>query len=222
MPKKHEEAPAYTAGDLVKNATDERMSTGMRGIWQRVRETGWSGFGKGVLLTAAIVIGVVALFSGFKGGNSDMSINGSLITTFENGLGHGISLALDFLTSGLGMVTMAVGGTLGVASNIMQDQRKQAALESERLAIEYQRMREQGKQHECEKAPEKSPEPKQPTPQVVHHHHHHHDRHRTVDKPVSSGIYEEGTLVKNSKFCAVELKRRTKVEAENNIAALSV
>ncbi|NBO19211.1 MAG: hypothetical protein EBV03_08325 [Proteobacteria bacterium] len=217
--------PENTPGDFVKNAYDKRVSSGMRGIWERIRETGGSGFGKGALIMAALAVAVVGLFGGYLGSGSQLEVSGSLITTFENGMGHGLSKGLEFLFSGVGAALVAAGGLIGMGAQVMHDQHKQAALETERLAIEYQRMREQMKEKGKEKPAEKTVA--QHTEKTHEHHteHHHHEhqhvaRHRQPTAKPKESIYVPGTIVQEKTYMSAELKRRS--ERETTTTTVSV
>ena len=220
MPKKYEQPPEETPGDFVKNKVDGAMASGMRSTWQRVREMGAGSFIKGALLTGVAVIGVMLLVAGYMGAGSTLQVGGSLMTTFEAGAGAGIDKALQFLTSGLGLATMAAGGAAAVAGDIIQNQKVQAGLESERLALEFERTRQDAKERSktkdtstATKENQQQPPTQQaaPTPPTAK------KGHGVLDE---NGFYVEGSVIKNDKFCAAEIKRRT--ERENRIDNLTV
>lgn len=187
----------------MKNAVDDGMASGMRRMWSAVREIGAGAFVKGALITGLVITASLALVGGYMGSGSELQVGSAVMNTFEKGFGAGIDKALQFLSHGMGLVAMALGGTLAVGSEIMDNQRKLAAAESERLALEYRRSREQQHGH------------------GHHHHHHHHHPARGAaaampqphrDRPDSAGIYVKGSVMKNERFCAAELKRRTERE----------
>ncbi len=198
------------------------MATGMRAAWKRVREFGAGSFFKGAVVTAVAVIGVSLLVGGYMGATGSLEVGHSLVTTFEEGAGAFISKAVEFLSSSLGLATMAAGGAGFLASDIIQNQKMQAALESERLALEYERARQEGKDRSkqretsstretrTETRHESRKETRQPAPAPV-------KAHGGLDE---NGIYVKGSVIKNEKFCAAELKRRT--ERETRIETVTV
>lgn len=203
--------PAETFGDDVKNTVDSGMASGMRRIWKGIREFGAGSFAKGAAITALVVIGVTALVAGYMGANSGLAVNNSLITTFERGFGEGISKAIEFLTHGLGIATLAAGGAVGVASDIMKNQHKQAALESERLAAEYKRSREQGKertqnQSQSQQSTTEIKETTRTTQETAP------AKEKTSAPTQDKGIYVKGSITKTTEYMAAELKRRSERE----------
>ncbi|MBY0407909.1 MAG: hypothetical protein K2Q01_09475 [Rickettsiales bacterium] len=207
----NEPPPRYSAGDAVKDGYNTALSTGMKSTWSKVREVGFGSFAKGVLFAGLLVVGVMALVGGFMGGNSSLSVGGALMNTFEKGAGAGISKAIQFLASGLGIGTLVAGGLFSTASDIIKTQQKNGAIESERLALEYQKAREhnQGLAKEHNHA------------RTYNHEHHHHkheaprEAHKEAPKPApeqDNGIYVKGTMVKTEKFASAELVRRSQRE----------
>jgi hypothetical protein len=197
-------------GGVLKDGYNAALGGTMRQAWGGIQKVAASGFGKGLLLTGLLVIGVMALVAGYMGAGGTLAVGAAHITTFEGGFGAGISKALEFLTSGLGLATLGIGGTLGAVSEVRGHQHKIAAAESERLAMEYQRKLELEKMKN--RQPEQQPEKKAEKPAKEHHHHHHHE-HPMHDKQQDDGIYVKGSIIKDSTFCAAELKRRTEREA---------
>ncbi len=198
----------------MKNQVDEGMAGGLRKLWKGVQEVGVSSFGKGALLAAITVVAVMALVGGYMGSDASLTVGQSLMDTFEKGMGAGISKGLQYLASGMGLMTMAAGGIMGTGSDIIKNQQKQAALESERLALEYQHSKDLQKLKQQSQHITRSSH--RSTSSIIRTDHHHHQ-----PKPEpqvakgglnEDGIYVKGSMIKDEKFCAAELKRRTERE----------
>lgn len=209
MVKKLQEPPDEDAGDLVKNRVDRGMAGIMRRLWKGVQQVGAGSFLKGAAITGALVIGVMALVAGSMGAAGSLSVSGNLITTFEGGFGAGIDAALKFITSGLGIGTLVAGGLVATASDIVDNQRKQAALESERLALEYRRTHEHQKERHHTRSHHHTTVTKETNK-------HHETEHKSAPKENDS-LYVKGSITKTDKWFAAELKRRTERETEVTI-----
>lgn len=212
-------------GGVIKDGYNAALGGTMRKAWGSVQSVAASGFGKGLLLTGLVVVGVMALVAGYMGAGGTLWVGAAHMTTFEGGFGAGISKALQFLVSGLGLATLGIGGTLGAVSEVRSHQHKLAAAESERLAMEHQRQLEleKMKNREPHCAPQCAPEP--PAEKHVHHHHHYDAapaqpkepkenirEHPMYDREQDSSIYVKGSIIKDETFCAAELKRRSERE----------
>lgn len=215
------------------------MKPAVKSVVTKVRELSAGSFVKGLLLTAVAVVGVMALVGGFLGANDALNVGGVAARTFESGMGVGIDTAFKFLTSGMGLLTLGVGGAVGIGAEVLGNQKKLAAEETERLKLEHQRIREQQLSQEIQKLKHKDKH---------HHHDHSHEKHtqerETVKKTVETketkvveaaapapekaqdktlekapekkaatdskdGIYVAGSVIKEKNFRAAELKRRT-------------
>lgn len=188
-------------GDIIKEKYDATLKKGIEGTYDTARKFSLSSFGKGMLIAAAVVVGVMALVGGYMGATGTLAVGGIPITTLENGIAQGIGKAVEFLTSGMGIATMLAGGGIGLGSEVLSNQRKLAAQQTERLAKEYERSREHAKHKHHD-----------------HHHHHHHEKpapqqkaHGGLDE---NGIYVSGSHIHKENFCAAELKRRSEREAQ--------
>lgn len=233
MPKKHEQPPEFTAGDSVKEVVDDGMAAGMRAIWKRVREVGAGSFFKGAVLTGLAITAAMLLVAGYLGAGSSLEVSGALMNTFEKGAGAGISTALDFLTHGLGIATMAAGGAAFVASDIIQEQKRQAAQETERLALEYERNRQNGKdraRQQSQNQNKKTEPSSQQEKEAEAHRKAYPKGHGGIDEDgnyvknpatakdsTKDNIYVKGSVIKTDKFCAAELKRRTETTMEAQV-----
>jgi hypothetical protein len=100
--------------DRVKEKIDGVVYGTYAKIWRGMVKVAASGFGKGVLLTAAIAIGGAAVAWGY------MAEAGSLGAgaTIDTGIMHGATKAIGFLLSGFGAATLAVGGALGAVADM--------------------------------------------------------------------------------------------------------
>lgn len=222
-----------TPGDYVKDSVDKGMASGMRGAWNTMREqvggNKVTAFIKGALVMAAVAVAVVGLFGGFLGANGALEVGRQAVTTFENGMGHGLSQGFGFLFSGIGAAVVAVGGLMGMGIQSISDQHKAAARESERLAAEYKRQLEQNKGKDRHKHKQAAQNPAhthshEHTHTERHEHsEHHHAEHRQESRPHGGlnedGIYVSGSVVKEKTFMAAELKRRSERETTLSVSA---
>jgi hypothetical protein len=84
--------------------------------WERIKRFSASGFGKGIIYTALIVVGVMTLVAGAMGTGDigNLRVDGSLMTTFQDGAIEGMKKAGEFLSSSImGWATLLVGGAAG-------------------------------------------------------------------------------------------------------------
>ncbi|MFW0776617.1 MAG: hypothetical protein ACN2B6_02735 [Rickettsiales bacterium] len=152
--------------DQFKDAYDRAVKHHSSRLWKKVLKFAASGFGKGLIATAAIVVigGALLAAAGTTMGLS--SIAGiSLMTemplgaaaaqaTVGEAIGAGLTAAGNFLWSAGGVTALAIGGTLGAVSNVRMHQNMLTAdlarveaesfarLREENLAKEIQQMRE--------------------------------------------------------------------------------
>lgn len=195
-----------TPGDLVKDGYDHALkSTGMS-LWKGIQQVGLSGFGKGAALVALMVVGVTALLAGWMGSAEALSlihpVTGNVVThvtTFEHGFSVGIGKALEFLTSGLGLATLAIGGTLGAVSEAHSHINKNNATHAESIAQLQSRLRQHELEHQMQKAPVQN---------QTHEHHTHIQPAVHVEAPQPK---EQQTGIRDKSFCASELKRRSEM-----------
>jgi len=86
-----------------------------------------SGFGKGVLYTAAAVLVSAAVIFGFGASMGEITLGSASGLTTTATTGHGIMIGigqgLRFLTEGPGLALMAVGGVVG---NVVRKHRESA------------------------------------------------------------------------------------------------
>lgn len=108
--------------DRVKEKIDGAVYGGLSQIWRGMVKVAASGFGKGVLLTAAIVIGGAAVAWGLVAGAGALVSASGVAATADTGLMLGASKAVGFLLSGLGAATLAIGGAFGAIADVKKHQ----------------------------------------------------------------------------------------------------
>ena len=172
-----------------------------------------SGFIKGVVIAAlALVVGFALVTGGHGAGASvlgplsQFQVDGSIITTFENGFGHGIGIALDFLIkSPIAWATMAVGGVMGIGYDYSVALSKEASAPDSEA---HKKIIELTKELEFQKclntplvgAPDKTADKTPDAPKTA--------------KEAEDYFYRTGQLIEDKDFRASELKRR--VDIGNN------
>lgn len=102
-----------------KETYDHMLIRTGKKIWRGMLAVASGGFGKGILITAAIIIGAAALLTGYD--------NYAFNSPFEDGLIKGVSKGIAFLTSNFGIATAAFGGVMGAISDVRKEQNKIAA-----------------------------------------------------------------------------------------------
>lgn len=100
--------------DFVKQQYDAALTKAAKGLWRGIVKAAASGFGKGVLVTAGLILAGWAMASGF------VNIAGGL--PLDAGISNGLGGAIGFLTGGFGLVTLGIGGTLGAVSEARKTQ----------------------------------------------------------------------------------------------------
>lgn len=96
--------------DYVKDTYDNALADITKRLWKGALKIAASGFGKGVLVIAAVILGVTALETGFVASTGGMAFAGGAIAGLEKGL--------LLLGQAPGLVAMAIGGVLGAASDL--------------------------------------------------------------------------------------------------------
>lgn len=188
---------AKTPEQSEENTQDAAQPKGMvGGAWDGIRKFAAGGFFKGLLITAALVVGVMAVVAGTMGTGviGGLAVGGIPVLTFEAGFAEGMSKGLEFLTSSaLGWATLAAGGLLGSYWSVRKNQAKeQSAAENDRHAklleltqgVDQQKSQQQSMEQQ-QPAPVPAQQTQQtqvqaeqltqqnPQPQVIHHHHYH-------------------------------------------------
>ncbi len=127
---------SFTSGpgipERVESEYNAMLKNVGRKLWSGVIKVAATGFGKGMLTSAAIVLVGFALVSGFGAVG--------LGASFASGIGPGLSAAGNLLLgSWLGAATLAIGGTLGAVSDVRKHTNKltaeMARVEAEGYAI---------------------------------------------------------------------------------------
>lgn len=132
--------------DRVKDAVDRQVVKGISKLWRGVVQVAASGFGKGVLITAALV-----LAAGMMIGGADAIISGALV---EAGVKEGIGRAFGFLLSGGGIITLLAGGALG---SVADTQKYQDRITADMAKLEARQL-EKARDGEIEKPVSVQPE----------------------------------------------------------------
>ncbi len=153
--------------DRVKEAVDNKVYSGISKVWRGMLQVASSGFGKGLLLTAAIVLGVAALVTGSMAYAGMIDIGNGVLATFDTGVKIGINNAIGFLKSGFGLATLGIGGALGAVADVRKHQNKMSAeaAQAEARQLEIARALQQAPDVTTQQQPAPAVEPKfrQPT-----------------------------------------------------------
>lgn len=140
-------------GDFVKAQYDSALrSTGSR-LWQGILKISGSGFGKGVMLAAALTIAVVAI--------SVIAPAAAPETELMNGIFKGIGL---LATTGTGLAIMAFGGAIGAGVDMVMRRNALSAAQAEALSKQYELERQQEQAKRLQKP---APESEYPTKSYV-------------------------------------------------------
>lgn len=131
--------------DYLEDQYNNALKGVGRKLWRGMLQVAASGFGKGLLVTAGAIIGITALIAGYGGFAEQLTVNGVAIQTFQDGLVAGAKKAIEFLVSGFGLTSLAIGGTLGAVSDVRRHQNKLTAEMARAEAAELERKR--NKQH---------------------------------------------------------------------------
>lgn len=106
-----------TPPDEIVASIDSTAGAVGKKLWRGTLAVMASGFGKGVLIAAAATTIVMGLAYGFMADSGPLEIAGRTLFTFGEGLAAGIGHAFHFLTHGVGLALLAVGGTLGAIAD---------------------------------------------------------------------------------------------------------
>lgn len=136
---------AQYLGDVIERKYNDGLKDLGRKLWRGLVQVTESGFGKGMLVTAGVVIGGAALLFGFGAGagllKTSVILGNTVLstsqTTIGSGLGFGLSYATHFLTSFAGLLTLAAGGVVGNAVDAHKEPKKLSVAQAQDLAKEY-------------------------------------------------------------------------------------
>jgi hypothetical protein len=152
-------AKTYPKGlpDYLAEKAGEATDAVGRKLKRGLAQVAVSGFGKGALLTAGVLIAGAAIAFGFGAYAGEITTAGGTLATVEQGLLIGVSYAMRILTSGYGLIAMAIGGTLGAVSDTRKHQNKITAEVARAEAIEFARLRELQQVKEIEQTHQAEP-----------------------------------------------------------------
>lgn len=126
----------------------EKYDNGIRGIGRKIRDSvvavATSGFGKGVLIAAAVILGGFALSYGVAAATGALTLHYALgstaAATVSQGIMAGLNAGLQFITNGtaaahgMGLAILAGAGILGSVSDLMHRQNRLRAQTASLLA----------------------------------------------------------------------------------------
>jgi len=154
----------------LEAAYNRRIKTLGKSLWQGTLKVAASGFGKGVLIAAGIILLGGALVFGFSAATGAITVGSALLgatqaTAVEaiaigipEGIAMGLSQAGNLIFSAGGLGLLGFGGMIGAVSDVRKHQHKltaeMARAESEAYAME----REQGLVREVRRIKENSGE----------------------------------------------------------------
>ena len=154
--------------DQFKDAYDRALKHHSRKLWKKVMTFAASGFGKGLIVTAAVVIigGALIAAAGATMGLSSVAgiplmtetAAGMMPATAGEAINAGLVAAGNFLFGGGGLTTLAIGGTLGAVSNVRMHQNMLTADLARSEAETFARLREENLEKEIQQMRESMPE----------------------------------------------------------------
>jgi hypothetical protein len=128
--------------DLVKEAYDREIRKIGLKFWHGITKVASTGFGKGVLVVAAIT---AVAFTGFFA----LAAAGTAVG-FAGGAATGLFTAIGALMHPVGLIGMAVGGTLGAVSDVRRYHNQITAEMAELKAENFAKSREDGLSQQIE------------------------------------------------------------------------
>lgn len=136
-------------GNIVKEVYDAGLSFTGKKLWQGMLAVGASGFGKGVLVMAALVIAVAAVVTMAPAAAPELELM------------NGIFKGMGFLIGGsAGLTVLAIGGTLGAVAETRSHLNRLSVEQAQQLANHYEKQRQQEEARRMQ--PEKTAEPEKP------------------------------------------------------------
>jgi len=168
-------------GDVVEQKYNDALKSVGKSLWNGMGKFFASGFGKGLLITAGVVLLGAAITFGFAAsmglvtgswvaGNTVMAV---FPATVAQGIEFGLGQAMQFLLHPLGLMTLGLGGTVGAVAKVRREQEARSIAEKARLETLYELHNEQaqGKTQPREQKPERDAErdndyAETPTPQA--------------------------------------------------------
>lgn len=131
------------AGDGVQELMNEGAKKVGKGLWRGIVQVAAGGFGKGVLIAAAIILVGAALTFGVGWVEA--------AAPFTQGLSAGLSVGGQALTHPIGLIALAIGGTIGAVTETRAHQSRITAEIAQAEAASYQALRLQQLALEMEK-----------------------------------------------------------------------
>lgn len=222
MAQSHSRPPPEDAGDVIKDIYDQKVESGLRGMFSPIKQVGMGGFGRAVVTTALAIVAVTALITGYMALGGQLSVGGIPVDTLEQGIAQGMSKAVEFMISPMGLGTLAAGGAVGVVSNVVHNQQKISAQQTKMMALEYKNMQEHVKALEKEHAPQQQNEQiEKDTAQPQQDQHKHGPLNANSEKELQAAAKkpEHNNENKEAGFQAAELKRRSEATKPHEIGA---
>lgn len=111
--------PEVGIPDRIKASYDAMVKAAGKKLWQGLVKVAAGGFGKGLLITAGIVLLGGALMFGFGAATGALAIgSAALPATLSQGIAIGLSQAGNLLFSSFGAALLGIGGALGAVNSV--------------------------------------------------------------------------------------------------------
>lgn len=149
--------------DRVKERIDSAISSALTKVWRGFLQVAVSGFGKGVLITAAAVLAISMMSGGAAAFIGYIPAALGSAATVDTGVKMGLAAGFHFLTSVGGLITLLAGGALGSVADTQkyQDRINADMAKAEAARFEQARSQTVAKSVTLQKLGEQSP--KKPT-----------------------------------------------------------
>lgn len=124
-------------------------------MWDRLKSFADSGFGRGLMITAAALVISMGLVAGAMGAGliGTLTVNGLAVSTFEAGVSAGVLKAVEFMTASyLGLGTLLTGGLIG---KLIKDRVPPPEIIHDEVPVAREREREQVRAVEPQKEVQK-------------------------------------------------------------------
>lgn len=135
------DAPETGIPDDVKRRYDRTVEKSVNKAWSGVLQVAASGFGKGVLITAAAIAVAMAIGGGYVAIAGDMPVAGTLMEAFSKGLAGGFGEGLKTLFTTGGIAFLGLGGAFGAISDARKHHATLMAQIANERAQEYEKER---------------------------------------------------------------------------------
>lgn len=104
------------AGDGVQEVIDDAAKAVGKKTMRGFGAVATGGFGKGLLLTALIIVGLMAIGGGIFGFDAGLTLGEAVLTGITNGI-------VSLFSPG-GLTALGIGGTIGAISDVRKQQNK--------------------------------------------------------------------------------------------------